>query len=204
MLARTPQTQPISGADGLVDLPPGKIAAVATYLELCAPPAGPGTRLPGHLEPLGAELARYRALYARVGEPWLWFSRAVLADRALRTIIEDVDVEASAFVMDGCDVGLLELDFRRAGECELAFFGLAPEANGRGLGNPLMAEAIRRAFARPIGRLWLHTCTLDHPAALPFYVKSGFRPYRRAIEIADDPRLAGHMPRDVAPQFPVV
>ncbi len=199
---QTPARAPVP--DGIVELPPGKIAAVATYLEMrrAARPERPA--LPGRLEGLSGDLPRYRRLYAGIGEPWLWFSRAVLPDADLRAIIDHPDVQAACLVIGGRDMGLAELDFRQGGECELAFFGLVPEAYGRGLGRALMDEAIRRAFARPIRRLWLHTCTLDHPAALPFYLKAGFRPYRRAIEVADDPRLTGHLPRDAAPLFPML
>ena len=65
-----------------------------------------------------------------------------------------------------------------------------------------MNEALELAFLRPIERLFVHTCSLDHPAALPFYVRSGFAPYKRAIEVADDPRLTGRLPRGAAPQVP--
>lgn len=191
--------------DGYVDLPPGKIAAVATYLEMRAAPEAEPPGLPGRLERLsGRDTVRYGALYGRVGEAWLWFSRARLTTGALAAIIGDPAVEATAFVVDGEDVGIAELDFRRPGECELAFFGLIDEVQGKGVGRALIAEAILRAFARPIERLWLHTCTLDHPAAMPFYLEAGFVPYRRAIEVADDPRLTGHLPRDAAPWFPIV
>jgi hypothetical protein len=67
-----------------------------------------------------------------------------------------------------------------------------------------MNEAIRRAFRHPIRRFFVHTCSLDHPSALSFYVRSGFTPYRRAIEVADDPRLTGHLPLETAPQIPVL
>jgi ribosomal protein S18 acetylase RimI-like enzyme len=102
------------------------------------------------------------------------------------------------------DIGLLELDFRRPGACELAFLGVVPEAIGSGAGRFLIGQAVARAFARPIGRLWVHTCTLDHPGALGFYRRAGFRPYKRAVEVADDPRLAGHLPRAAAPQIPLM
>ena len=188
--------------DGIVDLPPGKIAAIATYLELRA--AGPSGEVAfgGTLERIRADLPRYRTLYARIGEPWLWFTRAAMTDEALLQIIGHPAVEALALVQDGADIALVELDYRRPGECELVFFGLAPEWCGRGLGTSLLREAIRRAFARPVSRIWLHTCTLDHPAAVPLYLKAGFRPYRRAVEIADDPRLGGHLPTGAAPSFP--
>jgi ribosomal protein S18 acetylase RimI-like enzyme len=113
-------------------------------------------------------------------------------------------VEALALGRGGEDVGLLELDFRTPGECELAFLGLLPEAIGRGAGRLLVETAIERAFARPIRRLWVHTCTFDHPRALGFYRRAGFEPYRRAIEVADDPRLSGRLPRSAAPHVPLI
>lgn len=191
--------------DGYTDLPPGKVAAVVTYLEMrqpaprIAPPAGSWT-----FEPIGADLDRYRALYRRVGEPWLWFSRLAIPESELRAILGSPDVEALALRRAGEDIGLLELDFRRAGECELSFLGLIPAAIGTGAGPVLAQAAIERAFARPIRRFWLHTCTLDHPGAVGFYIRAGFTPYKRAIEIADDPRLAGHLPRSAAPQAPPI
>jgi GNAT superfamily N-acetyltransferase len=198
--AREPNPVP---RDGIVELPPGKIAAIATYLEMRSAPAVEMRAPEGHFEKLGlGDLARYRELYARIGEPWLWFTRAVLTDSALLDIISHPAVDALVLVHEGRDAALVELDFRQAGECELVFFGLAPEWCGRGLGMPLLHEAVRRAFARPISRLWLHTCTLDHPAAMRTYLRAGFKPYRRAIEIADDPRLGGHLPRSAAPSFP--
>lgn len=204
MLAR-PSPNPPPASDGLIELPPGKIAAIATYLEMRTPPdRTPSGTLPGRLERISGDLARYRSLYARIGEPWLWFSRTILPDERLRAIIGHPGVEAMVLMVEGRDVGLAELDRRHPGECELSFFGLVPEFCGKGIGSALMDEAIRRSFARPIRRLWLHTCTLDHPAAMSFYLKAGFRPYRRAIEIADDPRLTGHMRRGAAPLFPVV
>jgi GNAT superfamily N-acetyltransferase len=201
----SPARQAVSlGQNGVVDLPPGKIAAIATYLERKAPVEVPSLPLAGRLEPLGGDGARYRRLYEAVGREWLWFTRAVLTNEALQEVIGHPAVDARVLVCEGEDAGLVELDFRRDGECELVFFGLAPAWCGRGIGLPLLHDAIRRAFQRPISRLWLHTCTLDHPAAIRLYLKAGFTPYRRAVEIADDPRLSGTLPRSSAPAFPVV
>ena len=192
--------------DGLVELPPGKIAAIATYLEMerSARPAPSAWPVGLALEPLAGDLARYRAIYGEVGRPWLWFSRVAMRDRKLAAILDDPAVEPLALTRDGRDIGILELDFRTRPDCELAFLGLVPGLHGQGLGRRLLAEAIARAFSRPIERLWLHTCTLDHPAALRLYLAAGFRPYRRAIEIADDPRLAGLLPRDAGAGYPIV
>lgn len=190
--------------DGYTDLPRGKIAAVVTYLEMREPPQRSARSGPWRLDRIGTDLARYRTLFRRVGEPWLWFSRAAMADRDLHAILADPAVEAFALREVDRDIGLLELDFREQGACELAFFGVVPEALGQGAGRFLMDEAIRLAFARPVARFHVHTCSLDHQDAVRFYIRSGFRPYRRAIEVADDPRLAGHLPPEAGPHFPPV
>jgi hypothetical protein len=52
--------------------------------------------------------------------------------------------------------------------------------------------------------VWVHTCTFDHPAALPFHQRSGFHPFRGQIEIADDPRIDGTAPRNVASHVPII
>ncbi len=200
----TPQT--MLNLDGYTDLPSGKIAAIVTYLEMRSPP--PTSRAEVQegwsLQSLNSDRDRYRTLYRRIGEPWLWFSRLAMSDEELTGILDHPEVEAYALHDGRGDIGLLELDFRPEGEAELAFLGLVPGAVGKGAGRFLVNEAIRRAFARPINRFFVHTCSLDHPAALAFYMRTGFTPYRRAIEITDDPRLKGLLPRDCAPQVPVL
>jgi ribosomal protein S18 acetylase RimI-like enzyme len=203
----SPRPRPEDGPEvpGFLELPPGKIAAVATYLEMRRAPAAAGSApRSGEFVRLSGDVVRYRRLFGEVGRPWLWFSRASLSDAQLEKIIDDPAVEALAFVVDGADAGILELDFRKEGECELAFLGLVPGVVGRGRGRELAAEGIRRAFSRPISRLWLHTCTLDHPGAVRFYRSVGFVPYRRALEVADDPRLTGRLPRSAAPDVPII
>jgi GNAT superfamily N-acetyltransferase len=192
--------------DGYTDLPPEKIATVVTYLEMREmPPLQQAGKPEGcSLQSLDNDLGRYRDLFRRIGEPWLWFSRAVMTDDALAAILEDPAVEAYVLNDGSTDIGLLELDFRSPGEVELAFLGLVPGTTGRGGGRFLMNEAIARAFAKPIERFHVHTCSLDHPSALTFYIRSGFRPYKRAIEVADDPRLLGFLPLDAGPHVPVL
>lgn len=148
---------------------------------------------------------RYRALFRRVGGPWLWFSRLVPDDAGLSALVAAPGVEVHAAEDGtGAAVGLLELDFRTPGACEIAFLGLAPELTGRGHGRWLMAVALACAWRAGIGRVRVHTCTLDHPAALPFYRRHGFVAFARAVERFADPRLLGILPRDAAPQVPLL
>jgi GNAT superfamily N-acetyltransferase len=196
-------------ADGYHHLPPGKIAAVVTWLEMTAPPPprpvpeGYGYRLERWLAP---DPARYRALYRAVGETWLWFSRLSMADAALAAIIRDPLVEVFALVKEGAEIGLLELDFRDPAGAEIAFFGVTPGHEGTPAARFMMNAALDRVWSGRSGvtRLMVHTCTLDHPAAVGFYRRSGFRPYLRSVEIADDPRLAAGANRDAAAWFPIV
>ncbi|MGA2189370.1 MAG: GNAT family N-acetyltransferase [Steroidobacteraceae bacterium] len=194
-------------AIGYSDVPDGKLASVVTCLEMLAKPAlraerGDASwqlRRVAQPDPLW-----YRELFGRIGAEWLWYSRLVMPVGDLEAILRDTGVEIYAFVVEGRDEGLLELDFREPGSCELAFYGLTAAAQGRGAGRWLMNRAIERAWERPITRFWVHTCTLDHPDALGFYVRSGFRAYARRIEIADDPRLTGLMPRSAAAHIPLI
>jgi GNAT superfamily N-acetyltransferase len=149
--------------------------------------------------------AEYRRLFELVGARWLWFSRLIMDDGELAPIIGHPRVELFAVENDsGQQVGLLELDFRTEGECELAFIGLVPDLAGHGHGRWLLAEALRLAWRPGIERVHVHTCTLDHPAALSAYRRAGFTAYKRAIERFPDPRLLGILPADCAPQLPLV
>jgi GNAT superfamily N-acetyltransferase len=193
--------------NGYYELPPGKLANIATYLEMKALPQRKllpfATDL--SLVPVGEmPIAQYRSHFKAVGENLLWFSRLLMSDEKLKSVLANPVIDSYVFQRGDEMLGLLELNFEDRANCELAFFGLVPDAVGSGLGRILMDEAVRRAFAKPTERLWLHTCTLDHPAALPFYLRSGFTPYARMVEIHDDPRLQGKLPLMAAPQVPVL
>jgi GNAT superfamily N-acetyltransferase len=186
----------------------GHIASVVTCLEMhkCPPlrPALPfpdGVRLQRSERP---DVDAYRTLFRAVGEDWLWFSRLLMPRQTLQDIICDPLVEIYVLRRDGTDIGILELDFRDAGQCELAFFGLTKDALGQGLGRTLMNRAIERAWAKPIRRFWVHTCTLDGPSALDFYLRSGFVAYALKVEVQADPRLSGAIPRSCAPHVPLI
>ena len=197
--------------NGYTDLPPGRLAAVVTYLEMREWDMLPGLSL-AETRPSefslrrveNPELAWYRSLFRTVGENWLWSSRLRKDDEALLAIIQHPAVDVHALSHEGRDMGILELDRRQFPEIELAFFGVAPELIGRGAGTFMMRRAVEIARSWKPARFWLHTCTLDHPKAIGFYRKAGFIPYRRAVEILDDPRVAGFLPLTAASQVPII
>ena len=195
--------------DGYSDVPPGKLAAVVTSLEMTARPERRADPQPDMTLLRVAEPAAdwYRDLFRRVGANWLWASRLAMADAELDAVLRHPGVEVYAAMKGGRAEGLLELDFREEGTCELAFFGLTAEAMGNGAGRWLMNRAVERVWSGerpPVRRFWVHTCTLDHPQALGFYIRSGFTPCRRQVEVFDDPRLTGVLPRDAAPHSPIL
>jgi GNAT superfamily N-acetyltransferase len=193
--------------DGYTDLPPGKMAAVVTYLEMRTPP--PETTTPTMSEFAARQVSQpnlgwYRRLYREIGEPWLWFSRVRMSDDELRAILHDPAVDVFALSHEGMDQGLLEFDRRRVPDIEISFFGVTQKLIGKGAGRALLQHCLPLAWKHKPERVWLHTCTSDHPGALGFYVKAGFVPYKRAIEISDDPRVTGEMSRTAAPHIPIV
>lgn len=181
----------------------GDLACVVTALEMREPPASLRRLTPENDVPI--QLVRwkdctpdkYRVLYKRVGGPWLWWSRLVKTDEELTEILTDPLVQLYAVVDRArVEVGIVELDFRIEGECEIVFFGLIPGATGKGLGKWLMRKALQMAWAKGVSRVWLHSCTTDDPRAVPFYMRQGFVPFARYVEVYRDPRLCGLYPED--------
>ncbi len=169
----------------LIPVPDDRLATIVTTLEMTRrPPLRPLPASPFRLVAWPTPAPdRYRALFRRVGAPWLWFSRLAMDDGALTAIVHDPGISVFA-VTDraGVEVGMLELDHRSAGACELGYVGLVPELAGKGHGDWLMAEALARAWRPGVARVWVHTCTLDHPAALGFYRRHGFVATGRTVE----------------------
>lgn len=194
-------------SDGFHDVPRGKVAAVVTHLEMRSPPELRDAQVPEGVTIRQVErpsVEWYRDLFVRVGgADWLWFSRLRMPPDGLQAILHDQHVQVFAVESGGKAEGLLELDFREENACELAYFGVTSELIGTGVGRAMMSVAIREAWARPITRFHVHTCTLDSPQALGFYMRQGFTPLRQQIEIADDPRLTGALPRDAGRHVPI-
>lgn len=190
---------------GLTPVPNDQLATIVTTLEMTRrPPLRPTPPTPLRLLHWAApDLDKYRALFRRVGGPWLWYSRLAMDDAPLGGIIHDPAISVFAVVdRAGIEVGMVELDHRHAGSCELSYFGLVPELAGKGHGRWLMGEALTRAWRAGVTRVWVHTCTLDHPSALNFYRAQGFVATKRTIETFPDPRPLGLLPADAAPHIP--
>lgn len=187
----------------LIDIPPGHLGAVVTHLEMTERPKPkplPASTL--RLNPWRKpEPAKYRLLFRRVGGRWLWYSRLLMDEARLAAEMGEVYAVVDSA---GVEVGMLELDFRQEGECLIRFLGLVPELAGQRHGDWLFAQTLMLAWRPGVRRVSVNTCTLDHPAALPAYLKAGFRAYKRAFESFPDPRLSGVLPDDVAPQIPLV
>lgn len=180
---------------------PARIETVVTYLEMTAPPPLRPPRQPAHpvallrLQKPSAKFYRY--LYGAVGEPWLWYERRALTDEQLLPLIRAAGIEISVLYADGEPAGYFEMDVGDPADVNLAYFGLVPHFIGHGLGGFLLGRAVDEAWRRGAKRLWVHTCTLDHPRALALYQKAGFVPYKQETKVIDDPRALGLIPATV-------
>jgi GNAT superfamily N-acetyltransferase len=157
-----------------------KVLTKTTYLEMLAPV------LPEVVSPVAdlrierlasASVEDYLFLYNSVGANYHWVDRNLLPRDDLQRILGDPAVEIYVLAVGGRPAGYAELDRRTPGEIELAYFGLFPDFLGRGLGKYLLAWAVRQAWSYGPRRVWVHTCDLDHEAALPNYLKAGFQVY---------------------------
>jgi len=179
-----------------------------TYLEMHERPQTLRVPAPliGKLALMQAEdctVSFYRYLYETVGTPWLWYERRLLDDVALAAEIKKPSTEIFVLYAGGVPAGYFELDAAPPRETELRYFGLVPDFIGRGLGPFMLQAAIDRAWSRPIGRLWVHTRTFDHPKALGHYQRAGFVVYARQRLRFEDPRTLGILPRSLRhPRLP--
>lgn len=120
----------------------------------------------------------YRFLYDSVGKDYNWLSRRKLSDEQLATILQNPEYEVHVLYVDGSPAGFAELDRRQHNEVELVQFGLMPDFIGQGLGTWFLQWTIDQVWSYQPNRFWLHTCTLDHPAALTMYQKAGFTRFK--------------------------
>jgi len=168
------------------------VEVVRTYLELRTPEqlrgaglADPSVRFVHRRD---IDIEHYRRLYRDVGRRWHWRDRDAWSDEMLAAHLSRPEVAVWECLVGGESAGYFELE-HSGDSVEIAYFGLAPDFVGRGLGKAMLTRAVQEAFALGGVRVWLHTCTLDSPRALPNYLACGFTPTRReryVAEITDD------------------
>jgi ribosomal protein S18 acetylase RimI-like enzyme len=160
-----------------------------TYLELGSPddlkPATTPVPAPEVHRVEACPPSFYRYLYAEVGRAFHWTDRLQWSDDTIRRHLADPGITLWLLSWQSAPAGYFELRRHDDGSSEIAYFGLLPEYFGRGWGKFLLTEAVREAWRTGPTRVWLHTCTLDHPAALPNYLRRGFRAVREEQYTAD-------------------
>lgn len=137
--------------------------------------------------------SRYRHLYAAVGHAWHWHDRDAWSDAQLESHLGRPDVHVLVMRVGGETAGFVELQ-RHDDDVEIAYFGLLPAFIGLGLGGHLLTVAVEEAARLGAASVWLHTCTLDHPAALANYQARGFVPFR--VEQYETPVRDIHPPAE--------
>jgi GNAT superfamily N-acetyltransferase len=128
-----------------------------------------------------------RFLYQTVGSPWWWHERLVWDRDRWMLWLDRPEVETWIAYLAGTPAGYFELEAQPGGEVEIVYFGLLPSFIGRGLGAELLWGAVARGWQLATRRVWVHTCTLDHPRALPNYRARGFRVFDTVTKTAHLP-----------------
>ena len=160
-----------------------RIEVTRTYLQL----SGPDDLKPAHTNDDRVRIERalnctasfHRYLYTEVGRLYHWIDRLDWIDAEIRNYLDNPNLSLWVMYYDGVPAGYFELLKHEDGSTEIAYFGLFQEFLGRGLGKHLLTVAVERAWTEGANRVWLHTCTLDDEAAMPNYLKRGFRPFKQ-------------------------
>ena len=170
-------------------MPP--VQVTRTYLEMSSPGAllsavvpAPAPRLERVHE---CPVSFFRYLYAEVGRAFHWTDRLVWDDARVQAHLADPANSLWLLTWRAAPAGYFELRAPGDGAVEIAYFGLLPEYFGRRWGGHLLTRAVETAWSMGASRVWLHTCTLDHPAALPNYLRRGFQPVREETYTAQLP-----------------
>jgi GNAT superfamily N-acetyltransferase len=155
---------------------------IRTYLRMTSP----DELLPGRLDDVRARIERlhdcsptlFRQLYVDVGSNYHWVDRLSWSEQRWRQRLEQPGLQLHLLTWENAPAGYYELERHADGSVEIAYFGLLPGFLGRGLGKHLLSDAVVNAWAMGATSVWLHTCTLDDPAAMPNYERRGFRRFR--------------------------
>ena len=159
------------------------VEVTRTYLQLARPDDLKPARADGErveiAQATSCPASFYRYLYSEVGRLYHWIDRLVWTDDEIRAHLARPEITLWLMHEGGVPAGYFELERHPDGSTEVAYFGLIQEFLGRGLGKHLLTEAVERAWKDGASRVWLHTCTLDDPAALPNYLKRGFAAFKQ-------------------------
>jgi prephenate dehydrogenase len=177
------------------DAPERTVPAVRTYLEQTAAPVTSAA-----WPDAGWQFVRvdscpavlYRFLYREVGRPWQWIDRLPWSDERIRAHVDTPGIEIWLLTHETVPAGFAEFERAADGSVEIVYFGLLPEFIGRRVGRAFLDTVVGRAWGGGATRVWLHTCSLDHPRALANYLAGGFRVVREEAYTA---RLEAVAPR---------
>ena len=159
---------------------------VTTYhLEMTDPKDfRPSTKRRDNLEIRRAEIPcpeLNRFFYTAVGGNWFWIDKLKWSYDEWRKYVDRAELHTWYAALSGTPVGYFELEGQSNSNVEIAYFGLLPQFVGRGLGGPFLTAAIDRAWQMNAKRVWVHTCSLDHPGALANYQARGFRVFKEVV-----------------------
>lgn len=162
------------------------VEVTVTHLEMTAPPAHypplPAGRQIALLRARDIPLHFYRYLQDRVGRTWTWVNALRMDDQELAERLHAPDRDIRVLYLDGAPAGFFELAAHLPEKVEIAYFGMMEHATGQGFGRWFLGAAIEAAWSYKPGKVFLQTCTADHPAALPLYQKMGFSPVSQSHE----------------------
>lgn len=127
----------------------------------------------------------FRYLYREVGRQYHWVDRLEWTDEQICQYLSQPSVSLWLLSYTSAPAGYFELRQHEDGSVEIAYFGLLKEFQGRGLGKHLLTIAVEQGWQLGANRLWVHTCTLDHSAALPNYCNRGFKPFRQETYVVN-------------------
>jgi len=158
------------------------IQVITYHLEMTDPGMlRPATRRVDGLSIIQAQIplpALNRFLYAEVGADWAWVDRLAWSDEEWRTWIDRPQLMTWVAYLRGTPAGYFELEMQPGNDVEIAYFGLLPQFIGKGIGGILLTRAIECSWGMGAERVWVHTCTLDHPQALSNYQARGLRLFK--------------------------
>jgi GNAT superfamily N-acetyltransferase len=119
-----------------------------------------------------------RSFYSLVGGDWNWKDKLTWTDQQWISYAEADNLKTYIAYHNENNAGYYELQTQSEDNVEIAYFGLVPEYIGKGFGGFLLSHAIETAWSLTNRRVWVHTCTRDHPKALRNYQARGFKLYK--------------------------